>query len=169
MNVREAKQRADSDEVCEASPQSALFLRLNNNYTPEPYSGCWIWTGNVRKGYGYFKVKGKQVAAHRLSWTLHRGAIPNELWVLHHCDTPACVNPDHLFLGTVQDNVADCVRKNRLIPIQGENNPIHKLSESDVLKIRSDKRSDTLIASQFGVSRRLIWAIKRRLHWKHIP
>lgn len=82
--------------------------------------GCWVWQGSKnRDGYGLFMRDGRRrpgrrcERASRVSWELHRGPIPRGLWVLHKCDNPSCVNPDHLFLGTVQDNVADMMRKGR--------------------------------------------------------
>lgn len=75
---------------------------------------CWLWIASTRgKGYGAFGADGKNQYAHRASWEIHYGPIPDGLWVLHHCDTPACVNPQHLFLGTNADNMQDCVAKGR--------------------------------------------------------
>ena len=77
---------------------------------------CWIWlAGKSSAGYGSFRTDAwKHVYAHRLSWELMRGPIPDGLLVLHHCDNPSCVNPDHLFLGTNRDNVLDALKKGRL-------------------------------------------------------
>lgn len=76
---------------------------------------CWIWTGGTITGYGQFHPTDTRVMkAHRFSWELHYGPIPAGLWVLHRCDTPPCVRPDHLFLGTHADNMADARAKGRL-------------------------------------------------------
>jgi hypothetical protein len=78
--------------------------------------GCWEWTGACFKcgGYGQFTIEhGQQVRAHRHSWELHNGPIPKGLWVLHRCDNPKCVRPDHLFLGTCTDNARDMMAKGR--------------------------------------------------------
>ena len=76
--------------------------------------GCWIWTGGVNpRGYGKLKVNGRWVLAHRLSWELKVGPIPDGLFACHQCDNPPCVRPSHLFLGTARDNNADMFRKGR--------------------------------------------------------
>lgn len=75
---------------------------------------CWLWTGvSDKDGYGIIFADGKPMKAHRYSYQLHNGSIPDGLWILHHCDTPACVNPNHLYAGTVIENVRDCVERGR--------------------------------------------------------
>jgi hypothetical protein len=77
-------------------------------------ASCWYWTGNKNEyGYGRFKLHGKTVGAHRLIWEVFNKVIPDNMNVLHKCDNPGCVNPDHLFLGTQKDNVTDMIQKNR--------------------------------------------------------
>jgi hypothetical protein len=92
--------------------------RFMAKVSPEPTSGCWLWTGALgMDGYGIrvhlHGEERKPRRAHRASWEIFRGPIPDGLWVLHRCDNPPCVNPDHLFLGTQTDNIRDAVRKGR--------------------------------------------------------
>ena len=72
---------------------------------------CWEWIAGKSHGYGVFWINGKLLRAHRVAWSIYNGGIPEGLLVLHKCDNPACVNPDHLFIGTQQDNVDDMITK----------------------------------------------------------
>lgn len=94
-----------------------LQQRFDEKWMPEPNSGCWLWTGAVNyKGYGRLSHKLKPVNAQRISWFLRHGVMPpRRIDVCHQCDTPQCVNPDHLFLGTRKDNMQDMVSKGRRI------------------------------------------------------
>lgn len=92
--------------------EEKILLRFESKYIPEPNSGCWLWTGNCYpNGYGQISINYKSCLAHRYSWTVKYGAIPDGLWVLHRCDVKKCVNPDHLFLGTNSDNQKDAIAK----------------------------------------------------------
>lgn len=138
---------------------------------------CWKWTaGLFSNGYGAFKLDGKLRKAHRVSYEMHHGPIPEGLLVLHKCDNPKCVNPDHLFLGTHKTNAEDRQNKGRGTcgihgnQVKGENHYGAKLTVPQVKKIRSLEGKMTMekIANIYGVSRHNVWAIIRRRKWKSI-
>lgn len=87
---------------------------LFNNSIPIPESGCWVWMGTTtKKGYGKLMINYKTIRAHRLAYEVFKGPIPENILVCHKCDTPACINPNHLFLGTPNDNIQDIIIKKR--------------------------------------------------------
>src|SRR3990167_7924777 len=92
-----------------------LLARMERHSMPEPMSGCQIWLKavDVSWGYGIIKVNRKVRKTHREAWRLHNGPIPEGKWVLHRCDTPCCINVDHLFLGDNAVNMADMAKKLR--------------------------------------------------------
>lgn len=91
-----------------------LGERFSRYVEPEPNTGCHLWAGAVNAhGYGRLTVGKTQLLAHRIAWVLRFGDIPDGLGVLHRCDLPACVNPDHLFLGSQLDNARDMAKKRR--------------------------------------------------------
>lgn len=138
---------------------------------------CWLWTGSTfghgKWRYGQIGVEGSRPkAAHRISWMLHRGPIPPGKSVLHNCpggDNPLCVNPDHLFVGTHDDNMADAKRKGRML--RGEKISWSKLTEKDVLDVLrrlSLGESIVSITKVYSVSRGCITGIKRGRNWPHL-
>lgn len=134
---------------------------------PIPESGCLIWIGNTNKsGYGKIKIHGKQKYAHRVAWEYYNGEIPYKLNILHHCDTPACVNPHHLFLGTPKDNTRDCIQKNRRVYACKEQHGNAKLTEKQIENIRADARSQRAIAKDYNISHEHVGSIKRREVWR---
>jgi hypothetical protein len=89
-----------------------LKQRLEHRSVRDPETGCMLWTGcRTTNGYGNLTFKGRRWQAHRASWTVNRGAIPDGLLVCHRCDVRTCINPDHLFLGSQKENMADKVAK----------------------------------------------------------
>jgi hypothetical protein len=139
----------------------------------EQTDGCWVWTGWINnKGYGIAAVGKKLANAHRHSWTIHNGPIPAGIQVLHHCDNRCCVNPDHLFLGTHKDNMADMAAKGRAASSPGISNPSHvKLTEHDVremLGLREAGAKVLILAARFGVSKGMVQHICHGRKWAHI-
>lgn len=147
--------------------------RFEEKYIPEPNSGCFLWLGTTNKDHAYGRIRGdksrKMLLAHRVAWELYCGPIPDDLKVLHKCDNPPCVNPDHLFLGTIPDNVADCVSKNRQRGAPGIKNAKSKLSEDQAIEIKSSTHSLNSLARAFGVTKQTVWGIKHGRIWRHLP
>lgn len=141
---------------------------------------CWIWTaGKYRDGYGMFWAFGTNIAAHRFAYESAHGSIPDGMCVCHSCDRPACVNPNHLWVGTNAENHADKaskgrggrgIRRRKTYEL-GESHPRAKLSDFDVLSMRSQRQTGASIgclAKTFGISRSQVYRIVRREHWGHI-
>lgn len=133
---------------------------------------CWLWTGAKHKlGYGVLSAGGRRVKAHRASFFLHNGHIFTDMKVLHRCDVRNCVNPDHLFLGTQADNVADMVRKGRQrgTPRYADQNPMAKASWPVVERMRALHGagwSQGRLAKEFGLAKMTVNRIVRNLSWK---
>jgi hypothetical protein len=137
---------------------------------------CLIWPkGKTGKGYGEVYLCGVAMPAHRLVYWIYFGPIPKGMWVLHKCDNPPCVNPNHLFLGTPKDNSVDAWTKGRLVPPPtgpGELNPRARLSASQVLEIRRRYSAGGVLqeelAKEFGVTPITISKITTRTNWRHL-
>lgn len=131
---------------------------------------CWLWTGRLTKqGYGQRKIGDKLMPAHRAAWLLLRGSIPDGMCVCHRCDVRNCVNPDHLFIGTNDDNMADMVAKRRQ-PL-GRRNAAAKLTEADVQAIRTARangQSAMALAKAYGLYFSTVYKIVRRETWRHV-
>lgn len=149
-----------------------FWARVNKDGPVHPLFGqCWVWVGRLRKdGYGELRVSGPITLAHRCSWMLHRGPIANGLCVLHRCDNRQCVNPDHLRLGTVADNNADCVAKNR--QARGGRLSVTKLTPEMVREIKAKyqkwKCGARVLAEEYGVSLYTIYDVVTGYTWRHI-
>lgn len=143
---------------------------------PEPMSGCWLWLGaTVNGGYGVLSLGKRHLLgrAHRLSLEIAGIEIPPGLLVLHRCDTPPCVNPAHLFVGTDADNVADKIRKGRARwgVLHGEDKPQAKLTSAEVVAIREQRQKGATYAeilAAFGISKSQLINILSRRQWKEV-
>lgn len=133
-------------------------------------NACWEWIGaKYASGYGEFNINHKMYYAHRISYALYVGDIPNDKCVCHSCDNPGCINPDHLWLGTYQDNTNDMISKNRQVHVKGENHGRHKLSEQEIYQIREmieQGYSQREIANVFDITIANVSCIKLRKSWR---
>jgi len=132
---------------------------------------CWIWTGaKTSAGYGAFSINGKVIGAHRAAWIIEHGSIPVGVCVCHKCDNPICVNPSHLFLGTIAENNADREKKNRTLCC--EDNPQSKLSNKQAREIlqlyATGGITKTSLAKRYSVSISAISLLVKRKTWKHV-
>ena len=165
------------------SVEERFWEKVDKGFRPDD---CWLWTASsYLKGYGMFWDGQRNVRAHRFSYELLVGPIPDGMFVCHHCDNPPCCNPDHLFLGTPADNMHDAVRKGRMATgvyngahthpetrHTGKANINAKLTDSDVCWILAALISgiqQKTLATYFGVHRSIISRIKRGKGWKHVP
>lgn len=142
----------------------SLAERLDWSSIPEPMSGCFLWLDHVSgNGYAKFRRQGNWYAAHRAAWEVAKGPIPEGLFVCHKCDVPSCVNPNHLFLGTHDDNMADRDAKGR-----HGHGPSHWAAEitlEQAVAIYLTIGEQRAIGRQFGVSQTIVWQIKSDRHW----
>ena len=142
----------------------------------EKGDGCWLWKGcKQRSGYGRIASgdpsKPIVEGAHRIAYELQCGPIPHGLYVLHHCDVPACCRGSHLFLGTAKDNNADMHAKGRFVPptvSKGEGAPNAILSEAHVRRILASKETHDKLGASLGVAPSTIKAVRDGITWKHI-
>ncbi len=150
-----------------ASPEERFWAKVDKTPGQGPDGDCWGWLAGTRYGgYGYLRISGKIVAAHRFSYELHKGPIPEGKKVRHSCDNKLCPNPDHLLLGTHQTNMDDMVVRGR--SSRGEARPCAKLTPENILTIRCDTRTVRQIAADYNVSKSSIHHIKTGKSWKHI-
>lgn len=150
-------------KACEGKPARIITPEERFWSKVEKGEGCWEWTAGVatNNGYGRFwvDVERQHEVAHRYAWEITNGPIPDGLSVCHHCDNPACVRPDHLFVGTHAENLQDAVLKGK----------IATLTPSDVRKIRKLRNKTNLtqaeVAERFGVGRGAVEHIERGTTW----
>lgn len=134
-------------------PPAFRFFRKVNKHT---LTGCWLWTGTTNTlGYGHFKADtDTTVRAHRWSYEYHIGPIPEGMLVMHKCDTPGCVNPDHLEVGTPKENSEDCVRKGRR---KGTHKRLTTLQREQIRLLKAEGVQIADIARILGTTRSTVW------------
>ena len=135
-------------------------------HTPQRGDGCWLWQGSMWGKYGRLYKGRKVILAHRYSYEAHVGPIPSGMVVRHTCDTPRCVNPAHLILGTLADNNRDAVERGRTA--RGESNGKTTITEAQAIEIKADTRTLHEIAREYGVSHSTVWNIRKGITWKHL-
>jgi len=165
------------------SQELTLEQRLWSKVTKSD-DGCWNWTAaKDKRGYGRLNLGQKKgiILAHRLSWILAFGDIPDGICVLHACDNPSCQRPDHLFLGTIADNIADMDAKGRRVTVSnpsyapkvwGSKHHRATITESDVVEIRrlySEGETVSALTKTYGMSRGNMQRLLRGKNWKHVP
>lgn len=159
----------DANYTKRCPPDTPIKDRLIRNRDVDE-NGCWIWTGYIEDGgYGVMHVKDVLRRTHIWSYETFVGEIPEGLVVCHKCDVKTCFNPDHLFLGTLQDNVADMVKKGRTA--KGENHSKAKLKNDQVIEIYKTQftgLTNTKAAEMYGVTQSVISKIRNKKIWTHI-
>lgn len=141
-------------------------IEINKN------TGCWIWTSAKIKGYGIYRLNNRNFRAHRMMYEFHYGPIPKDMLICHKCDNPSCVNINHLFLGTAQDNIIDMHNKGRFDNRKGDRHPLAKLTDKNIIDIRSSwlnkLYNQRQLARMYSVTFQTISDIVNRKSWVHI-
>lgn len=145
-----------------------FWAKVNLSGPVHPVIGteCWEWTA-ANNGLGYGVFRARQRYAHRFSWEVHVGPIPNGAFVCHRCDNPGCVRPNHLFLGTAQDNSSDMVAKSR--QRQEEGHPHAKITRAnarDIIVARQEGATYAAIGQRFGICEAAVRMIVRGSTWR---
>jgi hypothetical protein len=149
--------------------------RIEADIVRLPWCGCWVWMGHTMKPYaanprampyGRLIFNGSRMLAHRFAWSVYRGHLPKSALVLHRCDNPCCVNPQHLFLGSQQENIEDRNQKQR--QARGVSNASAKLTEDQVQAIRGGAKRDGEWAQMLGVTKSTVRHARTRRTWRHI-
>jgi hypothetical protein len=160
-------------------PRSHITPNLQKilvHHLVDVFSGCWVWNGHINNhgygvvGFGSRATHRGTMLAHRMSYEVFIGPIPRDLNVLHSCDNPSCINPEHLFAGTHLDNHRDMVSKGRQVILRGEDVGTSKLTASQVREIKSrlGYRNSGALAREFGVSDSLIDNVRYGKSWRHV-
>lgn len=153
------------------NPGNPIEIFYKNISRDHHSDGCWIYKRLENTGYGSITIKRKSVRAHRFSYILYFGQIPDGMLVCHKCDRPSCVAPDHLFLGSSKDNRQDMIKKGRGNFPRGNKQPSSVLNDEKVheikLKLLNGERTID-IAKEYLVKRNVVTDIKRNKNWKHV-
>lgn len=157
-------------------PTLPLAQRLYSNMIINKETGCWEWTGAKRDGYGKIIMGSRKdgsrhtASAHRISYEYCYGEIPDGMIICHKCDNPACINPEHLFVGTPLDNARDRDRKGRNVNLCGEENRSAKLTKKIVQEAREERSakgtSYEKLAKKYGVAKKTIMNAIKGITWK---
>jgi hypothetical protein len=151
--------------------------RLKAKTRVNPETGCWEWQASrTPLGYGQVRFRGTRELAHRAAWEVFKGPIPPDdsrygtKGVLHRCDNPCCINPEHLFLGGQQDNCIDSVSKGRWGKrrVQGEAHGRALITEQIVREIRESQEAAAVLSERYGISKGAIQHIRHRRTWKQV-
>lgn len=147
-----------------------LEQRFNEKWIPVPESGCWLWIGaTYNSGYGQIKTPKKSFRAHRVALMLSGVNLQDDQLALHKCDNKLCVNPDHLYAGTHQENMDDANERKRRVC--GEKHHSSKLTADDVSAIRkrlANGETQIAIAKEYGIHQSTVYEIKSEKIWRHI-
>lgn len=163
------KRTRRADGTFESSPiEERLWGRIDKTAT----SGCWLYLGNRSdKGHGVVRHRDKMRGAHRVAWELVNGPIPDGMCVCHHCDNPPCVNPAHLFLGTLADNNRDRATKGRSADMRGERSHRARLTTAQAQDIRRRRLAGetiTALAREFNIHHGTVSRIAKAQTWSHL-
>ena len=146
------------------------LARITERSRCDPLTGCHVWFGDFYScGYGRISFRGKSTNAHRVAWILTKGRLPQGVFVLHRCDNRACVNVEHLFLGSQRDNIIDMYKKGR--GARGEKNGQAKINSEQVKQIRErtiSGESQRSLANKFGISKTSIARVVHRITWANV-
>ena len=145
-----------------------LEQRFWSKTSPEPNSGCWLWEGSLTRGYGMIKLSGQNIYATHAALMLYGPPRPTGAIACHHCDVPACVNPDHLYWGSQADNMQDMVTRARARPPRGEDHGMAVLTLDQVMEIKSSPEGPTIIARRLGIRLSAVEDIRYGRAWKWV-
>lgn len=148
---------------------SDRVIKNLSNYEIVTESGCHVFMGALnKKQYGRIWFAEQSQGAHRISYMYHRGLIPKDLHILHSCDVRCCINPEHLRAGTNTENVADAVKRDKIIGWKGTTNPAAILTDLQVLDIRNGNFTPKYYMRKYTISKHCVSDIRRNKTWRHL-